>query len=66
MTKEYLLSKTLYGVDIIQHLIRKEFPDFVMRVSGTDCGQCPRPRLGRRQHHRSDDGPHSRRRPAPP
>lgn len=43
MTKEYLLSKTLYGVDIIQHLIRKEFPDFVMRVSGTDCGQCPDP-----------------------
>lgn len=43
MTKEYLLSKTLYGVDIIQHLIRKEFPDFVMRISGTDCGQCPDP-----------------------
>ena len=43
MTKEYLLSKTLYGVDIIQHLIRKEFPDFVMHVSGTDCGQCPDP-----------------------
>lgn len=43
MTKEYLLSKTLNGVDIIQHLIRKEFPDFVMRVSGTDCGQCPDP-----------------------
>ena len=30
-------------MDIIQHLIRKEFPDFVMRVSGTDCGQCPDP-----------------------
>lgn len=43
MTKEYLLSKTLYGVDIIQHLIRKEFPDFVMHISGTDCGQCPDP-----------------------
>mgnify|MGYP004526464147 CR=1 FL=1 len=43
MTKEYLLSKTLYGVDIIQHLIRKEFPDFVMRISGIDCGQCPAP-----------------------
>ena len=43
MTKEYLLSKTLYGADIIQHLIRKEFPDFVMRVSGTDCGQRPDP-----------------------
>ena len=43
MTKEYLLSKTLYGTDIIQHLIRKEFPDFVMHVSGTDCGECPDP-----------------------
>ena len=43
MTKEYLLSKTLNGVDIIQHLIRKEFPDYVMRISGTDCGQCPDP-----------------------
>ena len=34
MTKEYLLSKTLYGADIIQHLIRKEFPDHIMRISG--------------------------------
>lgn len=43
MTKEYLLSKTLYGADIIQHLILKEFPGRVMRVSGTDCGECPDP-----------------------
>ena len=43
MTKEYLLDKTLGGADIIQHLIRKEFPDFVMHVSGTDCGECPDP-----------------------
>lgn len=43
MTKEYLLSKTLYGADIIQHLIRKEFPDHIMRISGFDCGECPDP-----------------------
>lgn len=43
MTKEYLLSKTLYGTDIIQHLIRKEFPDHIMRISGLDCGECPDP-----------------------
>ncbi len=43
MTKEYLLSKTLYGVDIIQHLIRKEFPDHIMHVKGQDCGECPDP-----------------------
>lgn len=43
MTKEYLLSKTLHGVDIIQHLIRKEFPDHIMKVKGTDCGDCPDP-----------------------
>ena len=43
MTKEYLLSKTLYGADIIQHLIRKEFPDHIMRISGLDCGECPDP-----------------------
>ncbi len=43
MTKEYLYDKTLYGTDIIQHLIRKEFPDHVMHVKGTDCGDCPDP-----------------------
>ncbi len=43
MTKEYLLSKTLYGTDIIQHLIRKEFPDHIMRISGLNCGECPDP-----------------------
>lgn len=39
MTKEYLLSKALYGVDIIQHLIRKEFPDYIMHIKGDDCGE---------------------------
>lgn len=43
MTKEYLLSKTLYGVDIMNHLIRKEFPDFTMQVKGDDCGDNPDP-----------------------
>ena len=43
MTKEYLLSKTLYGADIICHLIRKEFPDFTMHIKGDDCGECPDP-----------------------
>lgn len=43
MTKEYLLSKTLYGTDIICHLIRKEYPDFIMKVKGDDCGECPDP-----------------------
>lgn len=43
MTKEYLLSKTNYGIDIIQHLIRKEYPEHIMIVSGTNCGECPDP-----------------------
>lgn len=43
MTKEYLLSKTLYGADIICHLIRKEYPDFIMKIKGDDCGECPDP-----------------------
>ncbi len=43
MTREYLLSKTLYGVDIISHLIRKEYPDFTMQVKGDDCGENPDP-----------------------
>ena len=43
MTKEYLLSRTNNGIDIFQHLIRKEFPDHIMRVSGSTCGECPDP-----------------------
>ena len=43
MTKEWLLSKTNGGSDIIQHLIRKEFPDHIMHVKGQDCGECPDP-----------------------
>ena len=43
MTKEYLLSRTNNGIDIFQHLIRKEYPDHIMRVSGSTCGECPDP-----------------------
>lgn len=43
MTKEWLLSKTNGGTDIIQHLIRKEFPDHIMHVMGQNCGDCPDP-----------------------
>lgn len=43
MTKQYLLSKTLYGIDIIQHLIRKQYPDYVMHIKGDNCGQNPDP-----------------------
>lgn len=45
MTKEYLLSKALYGVDIIQHLIRKEFSDYIMNIKGDDCGETPTPSM---------------------
>ena len=43
MTREYLLSRTNNGIDIFQHLIRKEFPDHIMHVSGSTCGECPDP-----------------------
>lgn len=43
MNKEYLLSQTLYGVDIIHHLVRKEFPEHITHIKGDDCGQAPDP-----------------------
>ena len=43
MTREYLLSRTNNGIDIFQHLIRKEFPDHIMHVSGSTCRECPDP-----------------------
>ena len=43
MTREYLLSRTNNGIDIFQHLIRKEFPEHIMHVSGSTCGECPDP-----------------------
>ena len=43
MTREYLLSRTNNGIDIFQHLIRKEYPDHIMHVSGSTCGECPDP-----------------------
>ena len=43
MTKEYLLSQTLYGVYIMNYLIRKEFPEHRIFVRGDDCGENPDP-----------------------
>ncbi len=43
MTKDYLYSKTLYGVDIMDHLIRKEYPDYIMTIRGDECGDNPDP-----------------------
>lgn len=43
MTKEYLLSQTLYGVGIMNYLIRKEFPEHRIFVRGDDCGENPDP-----------------------
>lgn len=43
MTKEHLLSKTLYGIDIMQHLIRKQYPDHEMHIKGDNCGCNPDP-----------------------
>lgn len=43
MTKEYLLQKTLYGVQIMNHLIRKEYPDHIMHIKGDECGDNPDP-----------------------
>lgn len=43
MTKEYLLQKTLYGVQIMNHLIRKEYPDHIMQIKGDECGDNPDP-----------------------
>ena len=43
MTKDYLLSKTLYGVDIITHIVRLEYPDHITHIKGDDCGEAPDP-----------------------
>lgn len=43
MTKEYLLSQTLYGVGIMNYLILKEFPEHRIFVRGDDCGENPDP-----------------------
>ena len=43
MTKDYLLSKTLYGVDIITHIVRLEYPDHITHIKGDDCGEAPAP-----------------------
>lgn len=37
--------KTLYGADIISHILRKEYPEeeIVMHIKGRDCGICRNP-----------------------
>ncbi len=62
MTKEYLLSKTLYGTDIIQHLIRKEFPRPHYADLRLGLRRMSRPGIGGRWHHPRLDRPYSRRR----
>lgn len=43
MTREHLLSKTLYGADIIHHIIREVYPAVVTHIKGDDCGEAPDP-----------------------
>lgn len=39
LTKENVIAKTLYGSDVYYHILRQFYPsDFLMRVSGDDCG----------------------------
>jgi len=39
LTKENVIAKTLYGSDVYSHILRQFYPsDFLMRVSGDDCG----------------------------
>lgn len=42
-----LLSRTLWGVDIYAHILRKFYPDeTVIKVTGRDCGICRNPFAG--------------------
>jgi hypothetical protein len=43
MTKGHLLNHTLYGVDIINHIVRLEYPEHTTIVKGDDCGEAPDP-----------------------
>ena len=39
--KETLLKRTMWGVDIYAHILRKFYPDeTVIKVVGRDCGIC--------------------------
>lgn len=39
LTKENVIAKTLYGSDVYSHILRQFYPsDFLMRVSGDECG----------------------------
>ena len=42
-----LLRKTMWGVDIYAHILRKFYPDeTVIKVVGRDCGICKNPFAG--------------------
>lgn len=39
LTKENVIARTLYGSDVYSHILRQYYPsDFLMKVSGDDCG----------------------------
>ena len=45
--KETLLKRTMWGVDIYAHILRKFYPDeTVIKVIGRDCGICKNPFAG--------------------
>ena len=45
--KETLLKRTMWGVDIYAHILRKFYPDeTVIKVVGRDCGICKNPFAG--------------------
>ena len=45
--KQTLLKKTMWGVDIYAHILRKFYPDeAVIKVVGRDCGICKNPFAG--------------------
>ncbi|MCM1502055.1 MAG: hypothetical protein NC115_05245 [Bacteroidales bacterium] len=42
--RQTLLRKTMWGVDIYAHILRKYYPDeTVMKIVGRDCGICKNP-----------------------
>ena len=45
LTRENILKKTHYGLNIYSHILRNEYPDdeIIMKVIGRDCGLCRNP-----------------------
>jgi hypothetical protein len=44
VSKEEILNKTHYGLNIYSHILRLYYPDeIVMRLVGRDCGLCRNP-----------------------